>query len=192
MRGVLAPMLANMQVVELQTELKHKSFELSHFKVVVGEKDTLLGRTNMQASEAVRQEGSKARALLPLHACRLDGTALPCKPETAISPVGFVGKAMLERLNAASAVSTHVPACPGPCPGLVRPPAGGAAAGQAVGADGQVPHAGGGPQLTCVCLGAGPERSCALHCTAASSTQHRRACRSQPLRQPPQAQGLSR
>ncbi|EFJ42456.1 hypothetical protein VOLCADRAFT_121534 [Volvox carteri f. nagariensis] len=36
------------QVVALQTELKQKTFELSHFKVVVAEKEQLLGRTNMQ------------------------------------------------------------------------------------------------------------------------------------------------
>ncbi|GLC34009.1 hypothetical protein PLESTB_000828200 [Pleodorina starrii] len=36
------------QVVALQTELKQKSFELSHFKVVVTEKEQLVGRTNMQ------------------------------------------------------------------------------------------------------------------------------------------------
>ncbi|GFR42699.1 hypothetical protein Agub_g3621 [Astrephomene gubernaculifera] len=36
------------QVVSLQTELKQRSFELSHFKVVVAEKEQLVGRTNMQ------------------------------------------------------------------------------------------------------------------------------------------------
>ncbi|MEW5302596.1 MAG: hypothetical protein WDW36_005365 [Sanguina aurantia] len=36
------------QVSELQSELKQRSFELSHFKVVIGEKETMLGRANMQ------------------------------------------------------------------------------------------------------------------------------------------------
>ncbi|KAG2423380.1 hypothetical protein HXX76_015346 [Chlamydomonas incerta] len=36
------------QLVALQTELKQRSFELSHFKVVVAEKETLVGRTSMQ------------------------------------------------------------------------------------------------------------------------------------------------
>ncbi|KAL6754707.1 hypothetical protein V8C86DRAFT_311837 [Haematococcus lacustris] len=35
--------------IELQTELKQKAFELSHFKVVVGEKESLLQRLKMQA-----------------------------------------------------------------------------------------------------------------------------------------------
>ncbi|KAG2434529.1 hypothetical protein HYH02_012196 [Chlamydomonas schloesseri] len=36
------------QIVALQTELKQRSFELSHFKVVVAEKETLVGRVSMQ------------------------------------------------------------------------------------------------------------------------------------------------
>ncbi|KXZ51870.1 hypothetical protein GPECTOR_11g306 [Gonium pectorale] len=36
------------QIVALQTELKQRSFELSHFKVVVAEKEQMVGRTNMQ------------------------------------------------------------------------------------------------------------------------------------------------
>ncbi|KAG2490608.1 hypothetical protein HYH03_011000 [Edaphochlamys debaryana] len=36
------------QLVALQTELKQRSFELSHFKVVVAEKEQMIGRTNMQ------------------------------------------------------------------------------------------------------------------------------------------------
>jgi hypothetical protein len=36
------------QVVELQSDLRQKTFELGHLRVVMGEKEGLLGQTNMQ------------------------------------------------------------------------------------------------------------------------------------------------
>ncbi|GIL63803.1 hypothetical protein Vafri_17794 [Volvox africanus] len=83
------------QVVALQTELKQKTFELSHFKVVVAEKEQLVGRTNMQ-NELLQDKLSvlmdKYRALEVEHNAQLN-KALAAAAEAVAASSGSGGGA---------------------------------------------------------------------------------------------------
>ncbi|GLI65968.1 hypothetical protein VaNZ11_009654 [Volvox africanus] len=105
------------QVVALQTELKQKSFELSHFKVVVAEKEQLVGRTNMQ-NELLQDKLSvlmdKYRALEVEHNTQLNKTLAAAAEAVAASSGSGGGAASNVAAAADNAVAAIIAAAANP------------------------------------------------------------------------------